>query len=105
MTDDDRIKRIALETADKYAERTEGKIDELHGRVTDLATDVSAIKTRVSLLPSQGALLEEIKKCKAEHATQARLTFAQWFKIISLILGFLAAAKGFDFVIPGNLTP
>ena len=100
MTDEDKIKRIAMETADQYAQRTEGKIDDLHGRVTALATNVEAIKTRVSLLPDSGALLNEIKKCKAEHAAQARLTFSQWFKIISLILGFIAAAWGVDFVVP-----
>lgn len=116
MTDEDKIKRIALETADHYAQRTEKKIgnlaehvddkvEGLHGRVTDLATEVKAVKTRVSMLPDKGALLEEIRKCKAEHAAQARLTFAQWFKIITLILGFVAAAWGVDFVVPDMPSP
>lgn len=111
MTDEDKIKRIAMETADMYAERVErklddfagkvdGKVGEIHGRVTDLATDVKSLKTRVSMLPDKGALLDEIRKCKAEHAAQARLTFSQWFKIVSLILGFVAAAWGVDFVVP-----
>jgi ABC-type multidrug transport system fused ATPase/permease subunit len=100
MTDDDRIKRIALETADRYAQRTETKIEEIHGRVTELATNMSAIRTYVSTLPNKDALLDEIKRCKAEHAAQVRFTFSQWLKIISLILTFVAASKGFDFVIP-----
>lgn len=100
MATDDKMKRIALETVDDFAQRIDGKLSELHSRVTALASDVSAIKTRVQSLPDKSTLLKEIETCRVKHEISARLSPVQWFKIITLILGFLAAAWGVDFAIP-----
>lgn len=121
---DDKIKLIAIEVADEFSQRTgkqletlssnfDSKLGELHGRVTDIATDMSSVKTRLSLMPD---VEEALKQCRERHAAElkakeeaakeqaakAALSFSQWVKIITLILGFLAAAFGVNWVIPGN---
>lgn len=114
---DDKIKLIAIEVADEYSQRTgkqlatlstnfDNKLGELHGRVTDIATDMSSVKTRLSLIPDVETALKECREKHAaelrEQAAKAAIGFTQWMKIITLILGFLAAAFGVNWAIPGD---
>lgn len=76
---DDKIRLIALETAGAMADKLGERFDKMDERLGNVEKSI--------------AVMEERDK-------KTRLSFGQWFKIICVVLGFVATAFGVNWVAP-----
>lgn len=95
---EDKIKLIALTAANSVNDKVDEKLEKVHSRITDIATEVSAIKSRISTLPTHPAIDEKFARCRAEQAKKSGITTTGWLKIVGMVLTLVAAALGIDFV-------